>query len=152
MPLHGSHVQKDASTYFNTEYMKIYRVCNFPENIIDYYKLIDDTKKFIELMNSIYEELEDSNNSWKKEDILYKIRHVYKECDSEMTIFKESKYFIFHTGGYYIQTTEGNKRNWIYSHELDSEIEELKNYLRKLESVLVEKNIRIGLEIALLRL
>jgi hypothetical protein len=65
-----------------------------------------------------------------------------------MTVFEESEYFIFNMGGYYIKTAEGNHRNWLYSQEIDCEYERLEKYLHQLESALVEKNVRIGLEIA----
>tara|TARA_B110000259_G_C14031761_1_gene407050 strand:+ start:4814 stop:5323 length:510 start_codon:yes stop_codon:yes gene_type:complete len=149
MPLYGSQEQRDASHYFDIKCMNA-RKYDIPENIYDYGKLIKETKKSIELMDSIYEELEDAN-PLLKEYIIKHIQYEYVNDSNEMTLFEAGEYYIYHMDGYYVDTVDGNSREWIYAVEIDQEYYKLKKYINDLESKFNDKIVLIGLEIALLR-
>lgn len=149
MPLHGTHMERDACDYFYDIFAveDIPRI--IPEKILEHEKAIEKTKKDMDFMKTLYENLSDNDEYLPYEEIVAEI-YAFEHNSIEMTVFEESEYFIFHTGGYYIKTAEGNRRNWVYSQEIDCEFERLKAYLQELESALVEKNVKIGVELALL--
>lgn len=146
MPLHGTHEQMIASYYFDCDEIKKINY-HFPDSILEYDELIEETKASIRFMDTINVELEDSNYSWK-EYIIYEIHNAYEKESDEMALLEASEYYIFYMDGYYIQTELGNYRNWIYAVEIDDEYLRLTKYLKDLESKLLDKIVLIGLEIA----
>ena len=150
MPLHGNHAQRDASIYFDLKCMNA-RKYNIPENILEFDKLIKEANESIELMDSLREELEDYNSSCNHLITHYESYNVYENDSYETALFESSEYYIFYMDCYYIDTADGNSRNWIYAVEIDQEYYKLKKYINDLESKLKDKIVLIGLEIALLR-
>jgi alpha-mannosidase len=147
MPLHGTHMQRDASDYFYDIFTVEEIEAVIPENVLELEKAIEKTKKNIAFIEPLFEYLSNDDYYLTYDEIVAEI-YAFEHNSIEMTVFEESEYFIFNMGGYYIKTAEGNHRNWLYSQEIDCEYERLEKYLHQLESALVEKNVRIGLEIA----
>jgi hypothetical protein len=147
MPLHGCHQQREASIYFDIDAMnKRKQHKEIPENIMILEKIIEKTKEDIAFVNDLYEFSEDFDYTYNEYIVTEYI--PYDIAMNDATLLVNSEYYIFHMDGYYIKTAEGNHRNWLYSQEIDCEYERLEKYLHQLESALVEKNVRIGLEIA----
>lgn len=150
MPLHGTHNQRDASYFFNINYIKNRRNIIIPENILELEKRIIKKKKSLNFLDELYNvEKYNSTINQFNEDILEKI-DLYENPNNEKFLFEKSDYYIIYLDGYYIKTKEGNYRNWIYSIEIGKEYEQLEKYIIILEEELRQKIINIGIEIALL--
>ena len=129
MPLHGTHEKLDTSYYFHRGNVNKRKNIIIPENILELEKLIKEKKNTIKFLELLYdEEYFDSTIDQFNEHILEKI-DSYKNASDEKLLFEESNYYVIYLGRYYIETKEGNHRNWIYSIELDTEYEQLQNTL-----------------------
>jgi hypothetical protein len=152
MPLHGTRNQLDASYFFDIGSVNKRKNIIIPENILELEKLIKKKKgslKFLELL--FCEEYVDSIVNRFDKHILEKIA-LYKNPCNEKLLLEESDYYVVYLGGYYIETAEGNHRNWIYANEIDIECVELHKYIILLEEELKQKIINVGVKIALLRI
>jgi hypothetical protein len=148
----GIHRQFNAYNYFNIYQINKRNNIIIPENILELEKLIikkKDSLEFLELLH--YIECYDSTTDQFYDYILEEITS-YENPSDEKLLFKESDFCAVYLGAYYIETKEGNNRNWIYSNEIDIECVKLYNYIVILEEELKQKIINIGVNIALLKI
>lgn len=143
-------MQRLAYNYFDSDSITYKRAGKkIPDNIIELEKLIELTQDDIIFIDSLHDDIEfscDSLDKW----ILEEISNYKFKSDEEM-MFEKSKNSIIYLDEYYIETVEGNHRNWLYPIEVYEEFIRLYEFKSKLNLILKEKIVNIGLEIALLR-
>lgn len=145
-------MQKDAYYYFDKDSIAYKKSCNIiPENIIEIEKLIVQSQNDFIFINSIYEDEDDAYYKPLKQLILEDIDN-YENKNDEKILFENSNNYIIDLDGYYIETFEGNHRNWLYPIEIDCEYIRLEIYIKKLHEKLHEKIVNIELEIAFLKI
>lgn len=140
MALHGTNLQYDVSRYFPSDSIIINNIQT--TDIQELVKLIDENKKHLNFINSIYNECFNT----KTDDRLFDIHIIesiskYERSNDEHNIYKKSDYYVFDMGGYTIQTLEGNYRNWIYAFEIDTEYNILASNIKEIEKQLVKCKI-----------
>lgn len=150
MPLHGTNNQRDAHYFFDIYYINKRKNVIIPKNIVELEHKITKKRESILFLESLYdEEYIDSTIDHFNE---YTIETIdsYENASDEKLLFEESGYYVIDLGGYYIETKEGNYRNWVYDIELNTEYKQLKKNIVILEEELRRKILNIGVEIALL--
>lgn len=149
MSLHGSDKQLYAYNYFNKYDINKSKNFIIHDNILKLEKSIRKTKDTIKSFEIFYKkECYNYKKSFDHEYIVKTINNITEE----KFLFEESNYNIFSLKNYYIETKEGNYRNWLYSVEINTEKILLQKHLIILEEELRKKIINIGIEIALLRI
>jgi hypothetical protein len=152
MSLHGTPEQLHAPNYFNKYDINKYKNLIIHDHILKLEKSIKKTKDTIKSFELFYkEECYNSNNSFDSNFILERIAS-YRNPSDEKILFEKSNYYILSLKNYYIETKEGNYRNWLYSTEVVTEHKLLQKHIIILEEELRKKIINIGIEIALLRI
>jgi hypothetical protein len=132
MPLHGTRLELDVSDYFDSFFHKVINK-NIPKlSVIELEKLIAKKKDTLKFIDSIYEETFNAKYDDFNDYIIESISK-YDFKNDELAIYEKSEYFVFETGGYYVETKEGNQRNWIYCFEIDTAYNTLKNKIKNLE-------------------
>lgn len=150
MPLHGTNMQKDARDYFDKDSITYKKSSSIiPENIIEIEELIVQLRNDTIFLNSIYYE-EDGAYYEPLKEIIFEDIDNYKNKNDEKILLENSKNCIIDLDGYYIETFEGNIRNWLYPIEIECEFIRLEIYIKKLDEKLREKIVNIGLELAFL--
>ena len=150
MPLHGTNMQKDASNYFDKDSITYKKSSSIiPENIIEIEELIVQLRNDTIFLNSIYYE-EDGAYYEPLKEIIFEDIDNYKNKNDEKILLENSNNCIIDLDGYYIETFEGNIRNWLYPIEIECEFIRLEIYIKKLDEKLREKIVNIGLELAFL--
>ena len=150
MPLHGTNMQKDARNYFDKDSITYKKSSSIiPENIIEIEELIVQLRNDTIFLNSIYYE-EDGAYYEPLKEIIFEDIDNYKNKNDEKILLENSKNCIIDLDGYYIETFEGNIRNWLYPIEIECEFIRLEIYIKKLDEKLREKIVNIGLELAFL--
>jgi hypothetical protein len=150
MPLHGTNMQKNARDYFDKDSITYKKSSSIiPENIIEIEELIVQLRNDTIFLNSIYYE-EDGAYYEPLKEIIFEYIDNYKNKNDEKILLENSKNCIIYLDGYYIETFEGNIRNWLYPIEIECEFIRLEIYIKKLNEKLMEKIVNIGLELAFL--
>lgn len=150
MPLHGTNMQKDARDYFDKDSITYKKSSSIiPENIIEIEELIVQLRNDTIFLNSIYYE-EDGAYYEPLKEIIFEDIDNYKNKNDEKILLENSNNCIIDLDGYYIETFEGNIRNWLYPIEIECEFIRLEIYIKKLDEKLREKIVNIGLELAFL--
>lgn len=150
MPLHGTNMQKNARDYFDKDSITYKKSSSIiPENIIEIEELIVQLRNDTIFLNSIYYE-EDGAYYEPLKEIIFEYIDNYKNKNDEKILLENSKNCIIYLDGYYIETFEGNIRNWLYPIEIECEFIRLEIYIKKLNEKLREKIVNIGLELAFL--
>jgi hypothetical protein len=71
----------------------------------------------------------------------------------ESALLKESDYVIFYLGKNCVDTLNGNRnRRWIYEAELSQLKEKLLNKRKKLQSILIDSQVSVGIAIAKMKM
>ena len=150
MSLHGTNMQKNARDYFDKDSITYKKSSSIiPENIIEIEELIVQLRNDTIFLNSIYYE-EDGAYYEPLKEIIFEYIDNYKNKNDEKILLENSKNCIIYLDGYYIETFEGNIRNWLYPIEIECEFIRLEIYIKKLNEKLMEKIVNIGLELAFL--
>ncbi len=150
MSLHGTNMQKNARDYFDKDSITYKKSSSIiPENIIEIEELIVQLRNDTIFLNSIYYE-EDGAYYEPLKEIIFEYIDNYKNKNDEKILLENSKNCIIYLDGYYIETFEGNIRNWLYPIEIECEFIRLEIYIKKLNEKLREKIVNIGLELAFL--
>lgn len=143
-------MQKDARDYFDKDSITYKKSSSIiPENIIEIEELIVQLRNDTIFLNSIYYE-EDGAYYEPLKEIIFEDIDNYKNKNDEKILLENSKNCIIDLDGYYIETFEGNIRNWLYPIEIECEFIRLEIYIKKLDEKLREKIVNIGLELAFL--
>tara|TARA_B110000858_G_C17631272_1_gene393617 strand:- start:339 stop:776 length:438 start_codon:yes stop_codon:yes gene_type:complete len=143
-------MQKDASNYFDKDSITYKKSSSIiPENIIEIEELIVQLRNDTIFLNSIYYE-EDGAYYEPLKEIIFEDIDNYKNKNDEKILLENSNNCIIDLDGYYIETFEGNIRNWLYPIEIECEFIRLEIYIKKLDEKLREKIVNIGLELAFL--
>ena len=148
MPLHGSKLQIDTMYYFDSYFHNIIRTNMSKLDIPELEKRIAKKKDTLKFIDSIYKETFDAtcptNNAYIYDDIFcekyatfndYILETIsgYENANDEKILYEKSEYFVFETGGYFVESNEGNHRNWIYSFEIETAYNTLKKIIKNLE-------------------
>jgi len=143
-------MQKNARDYFDKDSITYKKSSSIiPENIIEIEELIVQLRNDTIFLNSIYYE-EDGAYYEPLKEIIFEYIDNYKNKNDEKILLENSKNCIIYLDGYYIETFEGNIRNWLYPIEIECEFIRLEIYIKKLNEKLMEKIVNIGLELAFL--
>tara|TARA_Y100000389_G_scaffold148252_1_gene147323 strand:- start:636 stop:1073 length:438 start_codon:yes stop_codon:yes gene_type:complete len=143
-------MQKNARDYFDKDSITYKKSSSIiPENIIEIEELIVQLRNDTIFLNSIYYE-EDGAYYEPLKEIIFEYIDNYKNKNDEKILLENSKNCIIYLDGYYIETFEGNIRNWLYPIEIECEFIRLEIYIKKLNEKLREKIVNIGLELAFL--
>jgi hypothetical protein len=141
-----SLLQYDVYRYFSSDSIIDQNDQNdqndIPTDIPKLIKLIEENKKDLNFINSLYNECFNT----KTDDPLFD-NHIYESIskyekpNDELDIYKKSDYYVFNMDGYAIKTKEGNNRNWIYAFEIDTEYNFLTNKIKEMERQLALSKI-----------
>jgi hypothetical protein len=135
MPLHGTNIQLDASRYFESYFSddkKPLLQIHIDDNNLE--KLIDEQKNTLDFINSVYEECFNAKNDSSYDSYILETIASYKNINDETLIYEKSEYYVFDMDGYFIDTKEGNTRNWIYSFEIEEAYNKLKETIEDLDN------------------
>lgn len=147
MPLHGTRQELDAYYYFYAFFRKTNeqpeeRLALPIQPNVDIETLISKKKTTLEFINSVYADTFNAKSSTYYDEFSEKYDNFndyivdtiskYKKDNDELTLYEKSDYFVFTTGGYFIETKEGNRRNWVYNEEIEIAYETLKKEIKKL--------------------
>ena len=135
MPLHGTHSQLKTYRLFDTYFSGYIKPNTSKLSITELEKIIAEKKATLEFIDSINEETFIARYDDFDDHILDTISK-YKNNNEEQLLYEKSKYIVFVTGEYYVETKEGNFRNWIYSIEIDTFCKNLEKNIKKLEQKL----------------
>lgn len=152
MSPHGTSEQLYAYNYFNKYDINKSKNLIIHDHILKLEKSIRKTKDTIKSFEIFYKK--ECYNSNKLLDFNFILGRIasYRNPSDEKLLFEESNYYILSLNNYYIETKEGNYRNWLYSIEINTEKKLLQKHIIILEKELRKKIINIGIEIALLRI
>ena len=128
MPLHGSNLQLDASRYFDSYFHTVIKPTK-----LELEKLIAKKKATLKFIDSIYKQTFDATRDTPFNDYILETISKYENDNDEKLLYAKSAYFVFDTDGYFIETKEGNHRNWIYSCEIETAYTTLKQQIKNLE-------------------
>jgi hypothetical protein len=135
MPLHGTNIQLDASRYFESYFSNdkkpLLQIHIDDNNLV---KLIDEQKNTLDFINSVYEECFNAKNDSSYDSYILETIASYKNINDETLIYEKSEYYVFDMDGYFIDTKEGNTRNWIYSFEIEEAYNKLKETIEDLDN------------------
>jgi hypothetical protein len=135
MPIHGTHSQLKTYRLFDNYFSGYIKPNNSKLAVTELEKIIAEKKATLEFVDSIYEETFTARYDDFDDHILETISK-YKNNNDEQILYEKSKYIVFETGEYYVETKEGNFRNWIYCIEIDTFINNLKKKIKNLEQKL----------------
>lgn len=138
MPLHGTNIQLDASRYFESYFNDLKKPLQIPDDNNKLEKLIDEQKNKHDFINSVYEECFNAKND-PYDSYIHETIVSYKNINNEPLIYEKSEYYVFDMDGYFIDTKEGNNRNWIYSSEIEEAYNKLKETIENLELTLDDR-------------
>ena len=147
MPLHGNHEQLKMvrlfSKFLNNKKSKssIYYTNNF-----SIYQIENKIKKYYDLIDFLECDIKYNELTYIEEDDYNFINDV--NSLNQYEIFEKSEYLIYDLDGYYIN--DKKYRNWIYNHEINLLIDYFFNKINILENSIIEHNINIGINLALL--
>jgi hypothetical protein len=133
-------LQYDVSRYFPSD--SVINQNPIPSDIPELIKLIEENKKNLNFITSLYNECFNAKTDDPIFDThIYESISKYEKPHDEKTIYKKSEFYVFDTGEYAIKTTEGNYRNWIYAFEIDTEYNFLTNKIKEMERQLALSKI-----------
>ena len=143
MPMYGSYLQRECHRFFE----------NLEENLEFTYNKDDfcdvqKTKEKIEKNIKLFEEV------WI--DMMYEgensdYYNKFAKDNSEEELLQVSGYVLFDLDEYYIESSNGNYRNWVYEVELFDIRKKLKAKICEIEDVINTYNTNAGVALALLR-
>ncbi len=147
MPLHGSQEQLKMVRLFNKFLNnKKFNSSIYYTNKYSIYQIENKIKKYYDLICFLECDIKFYDLTYIEEDDYNFINDV--NSLNQYDIFEKSEFLIYDLDGYYID--DKKYRNWIYNHEINLLIDYCFNKINILEISIIEHNINIGINLALL--